>query len=87
MIYLVMGSMLSFSGEIFGGIHFRSDSNDTEILMESLGQCCSCISHEDSGSSSCSGGSKKSVPELLSKIRGPWALIYWQVTLRGKFLL
>lgn len=78
---------LLFSGEIFGGIYCGGDSNDTEILMQSLGQCCSCTSHEEYGSPSCSEGSKNSIPELLSKIRGPWALIYWQVTLRGKFLL
>ncbi|KAI3467239.1 hypothetical protein Pfo_023902 [Paulownia fortunei] len=72
------GNVLVYNGEIFGGIHFGSDGNDTEILMQSLGQCCSCVSHEESRSSTCSGGSQKSVPELLSRIRGPWALIYWQ---------
>ncbi|KAH6797829.1 Asparagine synthase family protein [Perilla frutescens var. hirtella] len=72
------GNVLVYNGEIFGGIHFRNDSNDTEILMQSLGQCCSCISHENAGSFACSEGKKVSVPELLSKIRGPWALIYWQ---------
>lgn len=76
-----------FSGEIYGGIPFSSDSNDTEILMQSLRRCCSCISHENGGSSACSEGNGESVPQLLSKIRGPWALIYWQVTVRGKFLL
>ncbi|KAL8533632.1 hypothetical protein ACS0TY_009869 [Phlomoides rotata] len=72
------GNVLVYNGEIFGGIYCGGDSNDTEILMQSLGQCCSCISHEEDGSPSCSEGSKKSVPELLSKIRGPWALMYWQ---------
>lgn len=76
------GNVLVYNGEIFGGIHFRSDSNDTEILMQSLGQCCSCMSHENGTFSACSGGTKESIPELLSKIRGPWAVIYWQVTLR-----
>ncbi|KAL0302316.1 UNVERIFIED_CONTAM: Asparagine synthetase domain-containing protein 1 [Sesamum angustifolium] len=72
------GNVLVYNGEIFGGINFSSDSNDTEVLMQSLGQCCSCISHEDSRSSCHFGGSQKSVPEFLSTIRGPWALIYWQ---------
>ncbi|KAL3830613.1 hypothetical protein ACJIZ3_019415 [Penstemon smallii] len=71
-------NVLVYNGEIFGGIHIGSESNDTEILMQSLGQCCSCVSHEDSRSSCCSGGSKNSVPEFLSRIKGPWALIYWQ---------
>ncbi|KAL0336542.1 UNVERIFIED_CONTAM: Asparagine synthetase domain-containing protein 1 [Sesamum radiatum] len=72
------GNVLVYNGEIFGGINFSSDSNDMEVLMQSLGQCCSCISHEDSRSSCHFGGSQKSVPQLLSTIRGPWALIYWQ---------
>lgn len=31
------------------------------------------------------GGCKGSVPNVLSRIKGPWAIIYWQVTLSGKF--
>ncbi|KAG8366451.1 hypothetical protein BUALT_Bualt17G0081400 [Buddleja alternifolia] len=72
------GNVLVYNGEIFGGIEISSDSNDTEILMQYLGQCCSCISLEGSISSCCYGGSQKSVPGLLSTIKGPWALIYWQ---------
>ncbi|XP_012847760.1 PREDICTED: asparagine synthetase domain-containing protein 1 isoform X2 [Erythranthe guttata] len=76
-------NVLVYNGEIFGGVHLSSDSNDTEILMQSLANCCSCTSHEGRcRSSTCSEGSRESVPELLSRIRGPWALIYWQVTLR-----
>ncbi|XP_073059357.1 uncharacterized protein [Primulina eburnea] len=73
-------NVLVYNGEIFGGIYFNSDSNDTEVLMQSLGKCCSCISHVDSRSSCCSGTSQDSVPELLSRIKGPWSLIYWQDT-------
>ncbi|KAL6573531.1 hypothetical protein OROHE_001990 [Orobanche hederae] len=72
------GNVLVYNGEIYGGIHIGNDSNDTEILMRSLGQCCSCISHGESKSPTCSGENKKSIPELLSRISGPWALIYWQ---------
>ncbi|EYU28871.1 hypothetical protein MIMGU_mgv1a002623mg [Erythranthe guttata] len=72
-------NVLVYNGEIFGGVHLSSDSNDTEILMQSLANCCSCTSHEGRcRSSTCSEGSRESVPELLSRIRGPWALIYWQ---------
>ena len=55
--------------------------------MQSLERCCSCVSHENVGSTACSKGHIESVPQLLSKIRGPWAMIYWQVTVCGKFLL
>ncbi|XP_051146030.1 uncharacterized protein LOC127261725 [Andrographis paniculata] len=74
-----LGNVLVYNGEIFGGIDLSSDSNDTEVLMQCLGQCCSCVSHiEECRSSCCSEGSQKSVLELLSGVRGPWALIYWQ---------
>ena len=53
--------------------------------MQYLGQCCSCISHDqNSKHHSCKEG-ETSVPQVLSRIKGPWALIYWQVTLIGKF--
>lgn len=63
-----------------------SDSNDTEILMQHLGLCCSHISSPYNKIHT-SGDGQSSVPELLSRIKGPWALIYWQVTFGGKFLL
>ncbi|XP_073144693.1 uncharacterized protein [Henckelia pumila] len=74
------GNVLVYNGEIFGGIYMSCDSNDTEVLMQSLGKCCSCISHVDSRSSCCSGTSQDSIPKLLSRIKGPWSLIYWQDT-------
>ncbi|KAL2905397.1 Asparagine synthetase domain-containing protein 1 [Bienertia sinuspersici] len=67
------GNVLIYNGEIYAGIHMVCDSNDTEVLLQSLGNCCSCQSHGNL--SSCSG---KPVPELLSSIKGPWAAIYWQ---------
>lgn len=54
--------------------------------MESLGKCCSCESPNHFKECFSSGERLNSVPELLSAIKGPWALIYWQVTLIGKFL-
>jgi len=60
-----------------------SDSNDAEVLMQSFADCCPCHSH---GTESSCGG--KPVPVVLSSIKGPWALIYWQVSSSsGKFLL
>lgn len=78
--FCINNSLLHFIGEIFGGIHVNSDCNDGEILMQSLGKCCSCSSDEHTRSCSSSGKGQISVPELLSTIKGPWALIYWQVT-------
>ncbi|KAK1293009.1 hypothetical protein QJS10_CPB17g00740 [Acorus calamus] len=68
------GGKDSVSDEIFGGIDVSSDKNDGEILMHELGGCCSC------STTSCSniGEGEKSVPDILSMIKGPWALIYWQ---------
>ncbi|ESW29826.1 hypothetical protein PHAVU_002G101900 [Phaseolus vulgaris] len=69
------GNILVYNGEIFGGFHLESDCNDTEFLMRTLGECCSCAS--------CSAGlcvecGKSSVVGVLSTIKGPWAIIYWQ---------
>lgn len=74
------GNILVYNGEVFGGIELSSDSNDAEVIMQSLGKCCNCLSHNHEGACSSSGNGKYSVPELLSTIKGPWALIYWQVT-------
>lgn len=86
LMYQLIGLPYFFTGEIFGGIFVGSDRNDTEILMQLLGQCCLCLSNEHSGNQgSCEGG-RDSVPQLLSRIKGPWAVIYWQVNPSGKFL-
>ncbi|KAK4779918.1 hypothetical protein SAY87_016024 [Trapa incisa] len=71
------GNILVYNGEIFGGILIEKDCNDGETLLQYLGGCCPCSSHDFSGS--CKVLEKKSsVPEVLSQIKGPWALIYWQ---------
>ncbi|KAL9262580.1 Asparagine synthetase domain-containing protein [Drosera capensis] len=66
-------NILVYNGEIFGGIEIGSNRNDAETLMQSLGGCCSCYSHRDA--STCVG---KNIPELLSSLKGPWGIIYWQ---------
>ncbi|XP_016435480.1 uncharacterized protein LOC107761729 isoform X3 [Nicotiana tabacum] len=73
----ISGNILVYNGEIFGGIQMSSDSNDTEILMQHLGLCCSRVSSPHNKTHT-SGERQSSVPELLSRIKGPWALIYWQ---------
>ncbi|KAK2967786.1 hypothetical protein RJ640_008006 [Escallonia rubra] len=72
------GNILVYNGEIFGGIHVSSNSNDGEILMQYLGSCCACSSSGHTITCSRSGKGQNSVPDLLSIIKGPWALIYWQ---------
>ncbi|XP_022776741.1 asparagine synthetase domain-containing protein 1 isoform X3 [Durio zibethinus] len=69
------GNILVYNGELFGGIEVGSDNNDTEILMQSLGKCCS---QEHRTTYNFNGHGKGSVPDVLSVIKGPWAIIYWQ---------
>ncbi|XP_020599412.1 asparagine synthetase domain-containing protein 1 isoform X1 [Phalaenopsis equestris] len=71
------GNLLVYNGEIFDGIHIADDSNDLEVLLHELETCCSFDCHEyiDGFSNSDHG---KSIPDVLSTIKGPWAFIYWQ---------
>ncbi|CAN1838790.1 Asparagine synthetase domain-containing protein 1 [Linum perenne] len=64
-------NVLVFNGEIFGGVRVGKDDNDSEVLMQTLEKCCSS-----------SGEGKSSVLEVLSLIKGPWAIIYWQESSR-----
>ncbi|KAG1368655.1 asparagine synthetase domain-containing protein C4F6.11c [Cocos nucifera] len=73
----VSGNILVFNGEIFGGLHVDVDSSDSETLLHALEHCCSCDS-ELGKACSCIQNGEKTVPYILSTIRGPWALIYWQ---------
>ncbi|CAH9115028.1 unnamed protein product [Cuscuta europaea] len=61
------GNILVYNGEIFGGIHVACDENDTESLMQSLRGSCGIVN-----------GQNRSIPDVLSRIKGPWAMIYWQ---------
>lgn len=74
------GSVLVYNGEIYGGIHIDIDGNDTQSLLSSLESCCCCDPHivvRDEAYPCCESVGK-SVPQILSTIKGPWALIYWQ---------
>ncbi|XP_047323827.1 asparagine synthetase domain-containing protein 1 isoform X2 [Impatiens glandulifera] len=71
-------NILVYNGEIFGGIYVGDAENDTEILMQSLAKCCSCTSEEHTKLCLDTKKGKCSVPECLSTIKGPWAIIYWQ---------
>ncbi|VFQ66642.1 unnamed protein product [Cuscuta campestris] len=70
-------NILVYNGEIFGGIHVACDENDTEILMQSLRGCC-CFLNGHNISQFYDAQMHKSIPALLSQIKGPWAMIYWQ---------
>ncbi|KAK7400696.1 hypothetical protein VNO78_11964 [Psophocarpus tetragonolobus] len=69
------GNVLVYNGEIFGGFHITSDCNDTEFLIQTLGECCSCGCCSTDHCVKCG---KSSIPSVLSAIKGPWAIIYWQ---------
>ncbi|KAJ6844800.1 asparagine synthetase domain-containing protein 1-like isoform X1 [Iris pallida] len=72
-----LGNILVYNGEIFGGIDVSTNGNDSEALLDSLRRSCSgCHGLERACGSD--GSSVKSIPEILSTIRGPGALIYWQ---------
>nr|KJB50534.1 hypothetical protein B456_008G176600 [Gossypium raimondii] len=71
-------NVLVYNGEIFGGIEVGIHKNDTESLMQSLGNCCSCRSQEHRTTCDFNGQAKGSIVDVLSVIKGPWAIIYWQ---------
>ncbi|KAG6657933.1 hypothetical protein CIPAW_04G124200 [Carya illinoinensis] len=67
------------SGEIFKGIYININSgNDTEILLQALGKCCSSNSHLWTITDSCDEKGQRKITGVLSAIKGPWAVIYWQ---------
>ncbi|XP_073005455.1 uncharacterized protein [Typha latifolia] len=74
----VSQNILVYNGEVFGGVHVECDKNDAESLLYALERCCSCDFSRLDKACSCNENGRKSVPEVLSLIKGPWALIYWQ---------
>ncbi|KAG6717879.1 hypothetical protein I3842_04G122200 [Carya illinoinensis] len=55
-----------------------SSGNDTEILLQALGKCCSSNSHLWTITDSCDEKGQRKITGVLSAIKGPWAVIYWQ---------
>ncbi|KAK8933260.1 hypothetical protein KSP39_PZI015835 [Platanthera zijinensis] len=72
------GNLLVYTGEIFGGINIADDSNDLQVLLHELEISCSsdCLDFHMNGS--CKSELGKSIPDILSAIKGPRAFIYWQ---------
>ncbi|KAJ7294253.1 hypothetical protein O6H91_Y270400 [Diphasiastrum complanatum] len=80
------GSVLVYNGEIFGGLFVGPEENDSEILLSALQKCCTCSCHlclDSEERCGCIGltvssNAHATIPQVLSQLRGPWALIYWQ---------
>lgn len=83
-------NVLIYNGEVFDGLPIKFDENDGQVLLDLLHKCCSCHCHSKCAApQSCSCTESKvctnshaSVPELLSTIKGPWALVFWQAESR-----
>ncbi|KAL6294857.1 hypothetical protein ACE6H2_002999 [Prunus campanulata] len=70
-------NILVYNGEIFGGIDIGGEENDSEVLLRLLGECRSCSPYLHK-TNNFDGMGEGSVPDILSRIKGPWAIIYWQ---------
>lgn len=57
------GNVLLWNGEIFGGLEVVDDESDTLKLFASLNEC---------------DGAIDGVLDVFSRIKGPWAFVYWQ---------
>ncbi|KAI5074270.1 hypothetical protein GOP47_0010231 [Adiantum capillus-veneris] len=79
-------NVLIYNGEVFDGPVIESNENDAQVLLDLLGDCCSCLCHAGCASMdgcTCLVSERDSkihisVPEFLSTIKGPWALVFWQ---------
>jgi asparagine synthetase B (glutamine-hydrolysing) len=60
---VISDNILSFNGEIYEGMLVAQGANDTQVLAEQLD---ACSSHDE-------------VMECMSRIKGEWAFIYYQV--------
>ena len=56
------GNVLLFNGEVYDGLPHLGEGNDGEALLRALGKCETATE----------------VTSLLSGLRGPWSIVYWQ---------
>ncbi|XP_013399902.1 asparagine synthetase domain-containing protein 1 isoform X1 [Lingula anatina] len=56
------GNLLLWNGEVFGGLEIRGEENDSQVVLQHLGQCTS----------------DEEILQVFSQIKGPWAFIYFQ---------
>lgn len=54
--------LLCFNGEVFGGLPVGDDENDGDVLCQALVRGSASGQH---------------VPEVLSRLQGPWSLVFW----------
>uniref|UniRef100_A0A9I9D2Q0 Asparagine synthetase domain-containing protein 1 n=1 Tax=Cucumis melo TaxID=3656 RepID=A0A9I9D2Q0_CUCME len=71
-------NILVYNGEIFGGLHVECHENDAESLMLALRNCCSCNFSLDMNACEDECKRERTIVDTLSKIQGPWSIIYWQ---------
>jgi asparagine synthetase B (glutamine-hydrolysing) len=64
------GSLLLFNGEVFGGLPLAPGASDAAALLTALAACAADAA---------------AVVGVLSRLRGPWALIYWSPEARTLF--
>ncbi|KAI7865187.1 asparagine synthase-domain-containing protein [Spinellus fusiger] len=60
------GDLLSWNGEIFGGLEVEPGTNDTQALIDVLNQIPS------------DNTSEKAVLDIFARIEGPFAFVFWQ---------
>lgn len=58
------GNVFLWNGEVFSGIKFEAEENDTQIMFNYLS---SCMDESD-------------ILSLFSEVRGPWSFIYYQAS-------
>lgn len=66
------------AGEVFGGLHVPAGASDAAALFAAL-QRASCEPAQPQGGITdvpLDDGSTR-VPGLLSRLRGPWSLVFW----------
>lgn len=69
------GNVLCFNGEVFGGLEgLRLGGNDADALSRALATASRARGEPDA--------SESAIARLLSGLRGPWALAYWQESSR-----
>ena len=61
----------------------RADENDTVRVMEELESLEEDHPGVDGSHPVGQGGSPNGILCALSKVHGPWAFVYWQVSVRG----
>ncbi len=66
------------AGEVFGGLHVPAGASDAAALFAALQRAsCALAPHQASTTDVTSDDGSAGVPGLLSRLRGPWSLVFW----------